>query len=83
MRKTINLSNAILSTSVQDMSNVFNKCATLENVDLSNVNMSNIRKVESMFNGCNLKTLNLSGANLLGVTNLMRVINTFLKKAEG
>ena len=40
---------------------MFNKCSSLKEINLSSMNIDNIKDMSSMFNGCSsLKELNLS-----------------------
>lgn len=59
-----------------DMSNTFDGCSGLTELDLSNWDTGNVTTMQNMFNGCSsLEDLNLSGMNTVNVTNLSLMFN--------
>ena len=54
-----------------NLSNMFNNCSTLEEIDLSSFNTNQVANMSFMFNNCSsLKKLNLSSFNTNQVTNM-------------
>ena len=52
------------------MSNIFNKCVSLTELNISKINTNNVTNVNSMFYKCkSLKELNLNNFNTNKVTN--------------
>ena len=59
------------TSSVTDMSNFFEYCKNLEEVDLSKFNTASVKNMNSFFSNClNLKKVNLSNFNTASVTDM-------------
>ena len=59
------------SKNVEDMSNMFNECSSLEKLDLNNFNTSKVTNMENMFSNCSsLTNLDLSNFDTSNVTNM-------------
>ena len=67
----LNFNNNFDTRNVINMSQMFNNCTSLVQLDLSNFDTSNVIDMESMFLGCsNLSKLNLCSFNTKKVTNM-------------
>ena len=69
------------------MSDMFNGCYSLEELNISNFNTDNVTNMDGMFLDCSLlKELNLSNFNTNNVTNMDGMFNgcseKFIKKLE-
>ena len=68
--KTVDLTNADTS-SVTNMSNMFNSCKALESVDMSGIDAGSVTNMRRMFNTCEaLESVDMSGIDTGSVTNL-------------
>ena len=65
-----------LNTSrVTDMSEMFNWCENLTNLDVSNFDTSNVTDMNRMFAGCSVTTLDLSNFDTSNVTDMSSMFN--------
>ncbi len=69
--------NTLDTSSVTDMSHMFNGCTSLEEVDLSSFNTAAVTDMTSMFHNCdNLNGLDLSTFNTAKVTDMRNMFNS-------
>ncbi|MBR7031017.1 MAG: BspA family leucine-rich repeat surface protein [Prevotella sp.] len=62
---------------VTNMAEMFAKCSSLTNLDLSSFNTENVTTMEMMFNGCeSLTSLNVSSFNTSKVTNMFQMFGS-------
>ena len=58
------------------MDNMFNKCSSLEEINLSNFNTDKVTKMSWMFNECSsLKKLDISNFNTNNVVHINKMFN--------
>ena len=68
---TVNFNGCFHTEYAQDMHNMFRRCGSMTQLDLSGIHTSSATNMTSMFAGCeNLKTLNLAGFDTAGVTDM-------------
>ena len=68
---SINFNNAFNTSNVTNMSYMFDDCAALTTLDISNFDTSNITNIAGLFSGCKaLATLDVSNFNTSNVTNM-------------
>ncbi len=80
--KSLVLSDKFNTAKVKDMTQMFNGCYSLTNLDLSCFNTSNVTTMYYMFKGCSsLESLNLSSFNTASVKDMIEMFGacTFLK----
>ena len=74
--KTIDFGNCFDTSSVTDMSSMFNYCTSLTSLDLSGFDTSNVTDMGWMFNYCtSLTSLDLSGFDTSNVTDMGWMFN--------
>ena len=62
------------SNLIKNMNSMFNKCRNLENVDLGNIDTSNVTDMGSMFSGCiKLKSIDISKWDVSKVKDLIAI----------
>ena len=68
--KYVNLSN--INTSVSNMNYMFSGCSSLENIDLTNFNISSLTQLSYIFSGCSsLKSIDLSKFDISNVQDMI------------
>ena len=72
----INFNNNFNTANVTNMGNMFSRCYSLTNLDLSNFDTSNVTDMRKMFNSCSsLTSLDLSSFNTASVTDMSDMFN--------
>lgn len=72
--KQIFWNNYVKAEDVENLSNMFSKCESLENVDVSYFDVSNLKNVSGMFDGCtSLKAIVSFEGNAGRLTNMKRM----------
>jgi surface protein len=60
---------------------MFRNCSSLTSLDISNININNVKDINDMFYGCSsLSTLNLSNFNDNDVKNTKEILNNLNSK---
>ncbi len=68
--------NNFNTSSITNMSKMFNNCTNLESINISGLDTSSVTDMSRMFAGCSqLNTIDLSGLNLGAVTNMNNMFN--------